>query len=86
MCKMVVLVDTFGDLKSGILPIYQGYIFSTREGQYPGRCPSPQLEFPGRQGLSRLARPLGQGDVLAGPVSVARVRMSSGKVGIPMAS
>ena len=34
---------------------------------------------PARQGLTRLPRPLGQGDVLAGPVSVARVRPRTSK-------
>ena len=34
---------------------------------------------PARQGLTRLPRPLGQGDVLAGPVSVARVRSRTSK-------
>ncbi|EGE09619.1 hypothetical protein TEQG_08557 [Trichophyton equinum CBS 127.97] len=34
---------------------------------------------PARQGLTRLPRPLGQGDGLAGPVSVARVRPRTSK-------
>ena len=34
---------------------------------------------PARQGLTRLPGPLGQGDVLAGPVSVARVRPRTSK-------